>query len=429
MPVTIEKLVYGGEGLARVSSGQGPAKTLFVPFVLDGEVVEAEPIEEKPGFTRARLQSLVQRSPYRVEPACPYFSHCGGCHLQHADYGRQLAVKEAMVRETLARIGKLELPCALQTHPSPAAWNYRNRTRLQLKMTPTFLLGYFRFRSHQLVPIEQCPISSPLINRALRLLWESGGKSLPGTAREIELFADHSDERCSISLYCRPGIDRCAARESAERIRELLPMAVGVTVFSGGDDRKAGAGDLLAASGSTSLAYQTQHHRYRVSSASFFQVNRYLIDELIALVTEQLSGMVALDVYAGVGLFSAILARTFPKVIAIEASTATCRDLRQNVPAAVEVANATGDRFLTTWSGPRPDLVVVDPPRAGLGKEMVGALSRLAPARIVYVSCDPATMARDLAALRNSGYNIERAHLLDLFPQTYHIESVFHLSR
>src|SRR5579862_7461573 len=163
MLLSIEKLIYGGDGLARLPPGlEGRSMPVFVPFVLPGEKVEAEIRQAKPGFARGAVTNLVEASSDRVQPHCPYFQKCGGCHYQHIPYDRQLEFKAQIFRETLQRIAKIELKDHLQLHPSPP-WNYRNRTRLQVRTTPEFALGYYRFGSHQFLPVRECPISSPLI--------------------------------------------------------------------------------------------------------------------------------------------------------------------------------------------------------------------------------------------------------------------------
>jgi 23S rRNA (uracil1939-C5)-methyltransferase len=423
----IEKLIYGGDGLARMPSSEaGSGKSVFVPFVLEGECVEAIKVEEKPGFIRARLESVLEASSHRVEPICPYFQGCGGCHYQQAAYDRQVAIKAEVLRETLARTAKLELTCELNIHQS-SAWQYRNRTRLQVRTTPGLAVGYFRFRSHEVMPIEHCPISSPLINRAIQVFVSAEADRMRDEIREIEFFVNHQDEAMLASALCAAGTRRARARELAERLEEVLPALSGVSVFAQG---RTPADDFtqLASLGSEHLFYQTKEHGYRVSAGSFFQVNRFLIDELVAIATGGLSGSLALDVYAGVGLFSAILARHFDQVIAVESSPSASRDLKQNV-SGIEVVHSTAERYLARFSSLRPAAAVVDPPRAGLGKKVIQDLIRIGPARIVYVSCDPATLARDLGLFRDSGYRIESAHLIDLFPQTYHIESVFRMSR
>ena len=174
MRLDIEKLIYGGEGLARLPADEhGPGKAVFVPFVLPGETVEAALREEKPGFARARLEGIITASPRRIDPRCPYFQRCGGCHYQHTDYEHQLEIKAAILKENLRRIAKLELDTELHIHPSPP-WNYRNRSRFKVQTVPEFAIGYYKFNSHELLPVEECPISSPLINRALAAVWQMG---------------------------------------------------------------------------------------------------------------------------------------------------------------------------------------------------------------------------------------------------------------
>src|SRR5882762_3429700 len=203
LPLTIEKLVYGGDGLARLHADEhGRGKTVFMPFVLEGEQVEASLIEQKPGFARARVEKIVRGSERRIEPGCPYFLRCGGCHYQHASYEHQLQIKAAVLKENLRRIAKLELESELEIHPSPA-WNYRNRTRFKIQTSPQFALGYYKFGSHELLPVEECPISSPLMNRAVAVLWEMGraGRMAEGIL-ELELFANAEDTELLIEAYC-----------------------------------------------------------------------------------------------------------------------------------------------------------------------------------------------------------------------------------
>src|SRR5580704_5171231 len=174
MQLTVEKLVYGGDGLARLPADEhGRGKAMFVPFVLEGEKVEAALLEQKPGFARGRLDRILEPSSHRISPGCRYFQHCGGCHYQHTSYEHQLEIKATILRENLRRIAKLELDQELKIHPSPA-WNYRNRTRLRIQTAPEFSLGYYKFNSHELLAVEGCPISSLLINRAVAEIWQMG---------------------------------------------------------------------------------------------------------------------------------------------------------------------------------------------------------------------------------------------------------------
>lgn len=428
MQLKIEKLVYGGDGLARLpADDHGPGKSVFVPFVLEGETVEAEISEHKAGFSRARLNSIAGPSAARTQPGCPYFQGCGGCHYQHTNYANQLAIKASVLGETLRRTAKLELPCQLQIHPSPE-WNYRNRTRLKVQTAPEFAIGYYKFRSHELLPVERCPISSPLINRTITQFWSAGREGkIPGAVLEVEFFTDASDTTLLVELYCRQGTPRRESRAIAERFTAIFPAAKGVAVFERPSEK--GVSELLAAFGSTELCYQTTAFAYRVSAGAFFQTNRFLIDELVGLATHTASGKLALDLYAGVGLFSAVLSKRFAQVMAVEAAPRSFIDLRHNCGQGMKPVRATTEKYLSQSSGPRPDFVVADPPRGGLGERVVRSLARLDVPRVAYVSCDPSTLARDLRTFGGLGYRIAEAHLIDLFPQTFHIESVFHLSR
>jgi 23S rRNA (uracil1939-C5)-methyltransferase len=443
--LSIEKLIYGGDGLARTPAGaDGRSMAVFVPFVLPGERVEAEIRQEKPGFARGSVAQLIEASPDRVEARCPYFRQCGGCHYQHIPYERQLEFKAGILRETLQRIAKIkiELKSEIRLHASPP-WNYRNRTRLQVRTAPEFALGYFRFGSHEFLPVRECPISSPLLNRVMARLVELRGLNCPAAVEEIELFADAADERLLAWAFCGRDADKKDLLRWAEAIKRELPEIGGVTFFS--SRRRSSNGrssqqrieeddapmDLksLAQSGAKAIRYRTKDHEYQVSAGSFFQVNRYLVDELVSVVTGNASGDVALDLYAGVGLFSAALARNFHHIFGVEASLTSHGDFVQNVPANVKAAGARTEDYLRSWPvRKRPDLVVLDPPRTGAGKVVIRSLVELGAPRVRYVSCDPATLARDLAPLLADGYRIEEAHLFDLFPETFHIESVMLLA-
>jgi 23S rRNA (uracil1939-C5)-methyltransferase len=431
--------------------------TVFVPFVLPGEKVEADIRQEKPGFARGSVTQLIEASPDRVEARCPYFRQCGGCHYQHIPYERQLEFKAGILRDTLQRIAKIELKSEIRLHPSPP-WNYRNRTRLQVRTAPElppqtgktgrsgdpgFALGYFQFASHKVLPVRECPICSPLLNRVLARLTELGGLNCPAAVEEMELFADASDERLLAWAFCGREADKNDLLRWAEALQRELPEISGVTFLS--SRRRVEEDEMLdpkalAQSGAKAIRYRTQEHEYQVSAGAFFQVNRYLIGELVSVVTGNAGGDLALDLYAGVGLFSVALAGSFHHIFAVEASQTSHGDLMQNVPANVKAVGARTEDYLGNdylrsddlRRRPvrnRPDLIVLDPPRAGAGKAVIRSLVELGAPRVRYVSCDPATLARDLAPLLAAGYHIEEAHLFDLFPQTFHIESVMLLAR
>jgi len=443
MFLSIEKLIYGGDGLARTPAGaDGRSRAVFVPFVLPGEKVKAEIRQEKPGFVRGSVAQLIEASPDRVEARCPYFRQCGGCHYQHIPYERQLEFKAGILRETLQRIAKIELKSEIRLHASPP-WNYRNRTRLQVRTAPEFALGYFRFGSHEFLAVGECPISSPLLNRVMAQLLELRGLNCPAAVEEIELFADAADERLLAWAFCGHDADQKDLLRWADALEQELPEIGGVTFFASrrrSSEQRASQErpedevpiDLksLAQSGAKAIRYRTKDHEYQVSAGDFFQVNRYLVEELVSVVTGNASGDVAFDLYAGVGLFSAVLARSFHHIFAVEASQTSHADCVQNVPANVKAVGARTEDYLRSRPvRKRPEFVVLDPPRTGAGKAVIRSLVELGAPRVRYVSCDPATLARDIAPLLAAGYHIEEAHLFDLFPETFHIESVMLLAR
>jgi 23S rRNA (uracil1939-C5)-methyltransferase len=460
--LSIEKLIYGGDGLARLpadpnqAEDRGRGKAVFIPFVLAGEKVEAKITENKPGFARAHASEIIEPSRYSVQPTCPYFSRCGGCHYQHASYEHQIEIKKEILRENLRRIAKLELTCEIQAHPSPP-WNYRNRSRLQVRTRPEFAAGYFKFGSHELLPVEECPISSPLINQAITALWQAGrGGRVPHGIREIEFFANADDTQLLVELSCAPEAKRAAVRTWAEEFCNTMPQIAGAVAFRQNPDRVP---EQLISIGAPELIYQTRHSSFRVSAGSFFQTNRFLADELIDIVAAGRSGEVAVDLYAGVGLFSTALACNFRHVISVESSQTAAGDLAYNLPTNGEVVRSTAEQYLKAAFGASradagdwpakshgeletgrggkgklpqlylhtPDLIVVDPPRGGLGDRVARSLANSNAPRVTYVSCDPATLARDLLPLQAAGYRVEEVLLVDLFPQTYHLESVVQL--
>ena len=432
--LTIEKLVYGGDGLARLApdGGQPRAIAVFVPYVLPAERVEASLVEERPGFARGRAERLLEASPVRVEPPCPYFGACGGCHYQHASYDAQLRFKSEILRETLRRTAKLDLRLDIQVHASlPLA--YRNRTRFHVRSRPEFAIGYFKHGSHELLPVRECPISSPLINRMLAKLWRLDAGSLPEGIGEIELFANAADDKLQVELY-RHGNSHSHqeltkfARDlaiAAPEIHGIVSLARSKVLSRSLDQPKS---ELLY--GEDAMTYEVSGENYRVSAGAFFQVNRNLLPRMRDLVVNGRKGRVALDLYSGVGLFAVPLAQRFERVIAVESSPLSSADLRVNAPPNVKVSTQSTEAYLTAVAGTlRPDVIVADPPRAGLGPKVCAQISKLAAPEIIYVSCDPATLARDVKQLTSEGWQISEMHLIDLFPQTFHIETCTVLRR
>ena len=431
MKLRIEKAIYGGSGLAHIGEGALAGKTAFVPLTLPGELVEAHPVEEKRGFMNAELDSMLEPSPHRLLPACPYFGACGGCSYQHANYSHQVALKTAILREALERAHLSDLPEIGAVSGDP--WHSRNRVRLQIRPAP-FALAYHERRSNRLLAVDRCPIAAPVIEKAIAVVTEAGASlGLSGFCDEIEFFTS-DEESLQLSFHAsRRGENLQAMSETTNNIctalTQILPelKTAGLFLVEGRQLAR-----LLQTWGNEPLIYKAAGYDYRVSLGSFFQVNRFLVDSLVDLVVGTHSGRLAWDLYAGVGLFARALADRFERVVAVESSPASSSNLRHNLQGtSSRIIEAATLEFLRKQkpTGAPPDLVIVDPPRAGLGPEITSLLAQIGPPQIVYVSCDPATLSRDLAALLQFGYDLRTITMVDMFPQTFHLESVSVLAR
>jgi 23S rRNA (uracil1939-C5)-methyltransferase len=403
LDITIEKLVYGGEGLARVDLGESVSganrEVVFTPFVLPGEIVQVTPPASKKHAQRASLIRIVQPSADRVEPGCPIFGQCGGCHYQHIDYPAQLRFKRGILAETLLRGAKIEFEESRIAVISGDAWEYRNRTQFHIENGK---IGYREMRSQKLIPAAQCPISSPKINEALAKLNRMvKDRRWPRFVTSLEVFTDEVQVQWNVLEATQP-----VAKHFFEWLAAEIPGTV------------PGA-----------LDYEVNGDIFGIAGNSFFQVNRSLIGCLADLAIGDETGASAWDLYAGAGLFSVPLARKFEKVTAVESGRAA-DDLQRNTRRAgveVDAIRQNSEAFLMEAEIP-PDFVLADPPRAGLGTGTVARLLELGPQKIVIVACDPATLARDLAGLKGR-YEIERLAMVDLFPQTFHIETIVGLAR
>jgi 23S rRNA (uracil1939-C5)-methyltransferase len=431
--VTIEKLIYGGDGLARHDGA-----TVFAPFVLPLERATVEPVERKKDFVRGNLVRVIEPSPERIDPLCPHFGICGGCDYQHISYEAQFRYKSDILRETLRRTGKIDWTGGIKTHAADP-WKYRNRAQWKVRAATTtsesgrvgrsapMEIGYFRAHSASLCAVHDCPILSPVLLKVLLALREAlAAGQLPPELREIEAFTNEGlgAAKPGVLLTLTVSDFPSHAAKHAAELQGVLPEAESVLFH---DPRR----DRMELFGPGFLECRTAAHSYRVGHFSFFQVNRFLAEELAREVTESESGgELALDLFAGVGLFALPIADKFAKVIAVESNPAAARDLQINTRSkdAVEVRTADVEEFLGKFNR-RPDLIVVDPPRAGLTPQIVRRLTDLAPAGINYVSCEPPTLARDLRGLLEAGYAISSVDLFDLFPQTFHMEAVVRLRR
>lgn len=390
--VHIEKLVYGGEGLGRMDG-----QVVLVPFVLPGEDISTAVARVKNGLLRGSALGVIQAAPERIIPRCEYFGTCGGCHYQHATYAFQLDQKRHILRETLRRVGKVDYEGDIQLI-SGDPWFYRNRIQLHFAEGAS---GFYEAGSHKLCGIDHCYISSPKLLEVIHQLSKAVTRpEWPAFLRSIELFTNETDIQLTVTDSPCP-----IAARFFEWCRTFIPSLTG-----------------------DPIRYTAAGHDFQISRRSFFQVNRHLLDALVEEVIGSASGNDAVDLYAGVGLFSLPLSKRFRGVAAVERGGAAFRDLEQNATQStgnLRAVRSLAEEFLEKLES-APDLIVADPPRAGLDGAVTDNLLRIRSPKLTLVSCDPATMARDLKKLLTA-YSIERLTLIDLFPQSYHFETVVHL--
>lgn len=372
----IETLAAGGDGLGRGPDG----RVVFVPFTAPGDRVRVEIVERRNRFARGVAQELTRAAPGRTDPLCPVFGQCGGCAWQHLAYPVQLEAKRTILHDALERIARLPVPAAFPLHPSPEPYGYRSRARV---LASRGRVGFRRRRSSSVCATRRCPILVPELDRALAALADDP----PRPSGEWEL---------SVGIGGRTALAPFPVRDSS----------AWVEVEAAGE-------------------------RLRVSSGSFVQANALLREALLAAVVRAAgTGKGLLELFAGAGFFTLALARGFRHVVAVESNPIAVADLEENLTAIgmdhVDIAAEPAERVLEDWRVAMrvPDVVVLDPPRVGLEPEARDALATLGAPRIVYVSCDPATLARDLGVLGDRGYELEGLEGFDLFPQTPHVEAV-----
>jgi len=416
--INLDAIAHGGEAI-----GRHAGKAIFVPYAIPGERVRIEIVEERDRWARARLLDVLEPSPDRIEPPCPYFGPaadaCGGCQWQHIAYPRQAELKQEIVADQLRRLGRIANPpvadiVALadpaadddETAPAFLAYGYRNN--VQFALTPEGRLGFRRAASHDVVPVEHCLLLEPRLDdlhAALDVAWPE----LIGVDLRAGTEADDT-----LILFEAGG-------DEAPELEIDLPTACALLTRRG----------LTPLIGEPWVFIEVLGRRYRVSAESFFQVNTVGAAALVEIVTAYADpgpGDILLDAYCGAGLFALALAELAGEVIGVESSPSACEDFEFNAGGQPNVSLHEGavEQVLPALrsEGQRADIVVLDPPRAGAGLEVIRELAALRPRRMVYVSCDPATLARDAVHLAAAGYRLVEAQPVDLFPQTFHVETV-----
>ena len=395
--LTLTTLAYGGDALGRLDDG----RAVFVPFGLPGERVRVRAVEEKRGHVRARLEEVLAPSPQRIEPRCRHFGACGGCHYQHMSYEAQLEAKAEILLDQLRRIGRIESPPVGATVPSPEQWNYRNH--VQFHLTGEGRLGYVHHaEASGVLPISECHLPEPPLNE----LWP-----------QLEFEPGTEIERVSL----RAGDELMLVLESESPEPPEIEVEAGISVVHLFEEHP------VVAAGAGQMRIEVLGRGFQVSAASFFQVNTAMAARMVEHLMARLpaSAETILDLYCGVGLFSAFLAPRARRLIGVESSPSACEDFAANLDEFdhVELYEGPAEEVLPHLEA-QPEVVLVDPPRAGLGRGVLDALVERKPRVLAYVSCDPSTLARDARRLIDGGYALVEVTPFDLFPQTYHIESI-----
>ena len=385
--VTTERLAYGGDAVARHNG-----LAVFIPFAAPAERLRVRITERKKNFARGVIHQILDPSPSRRDAPCGYFGDCGGCQLQHLTYTAQLEAKAAFVRDAIERIARLDWPHEIRIRHA-AEFGYRGRAQIKLDRK-SGSVGFKRATSNAVCDVVSCPILVPELDEALSSLRSAFVANAKG----------------HITLE-RSGIDLAAGDSSVsfDPVVESLPHG--------------------------SLKRSVHGAVYNFNASTFFQTNPGLLDELIDEAVGSESGDLAIDLYAGVGLFTIQLARSFTRVIGVEGNRDAADFASENIAANglpnIALINEAVEAWMKSFvesKAPGPDLIVLDPPRTGAA-EAVNHIVAANPSRIVYISCDPSTLARDLRAMVASGYELTKLTAIDMFPQTYHVETVASLVR
>lgn len=385
--VTIEKLIYGGEGLARLDRA-----TIFIPETVPGDRVKIIITEAEKNFFRAKAIEILDPSPMRRVAPCLYFDHCGGCQLQHINYSAQLEAKASFIEDSLKRIGQFSLPNKVEIKHAEE-FNYRNRVQLKVeRSTKPLQIGFYKAGSHKVCDVENCLILADELNQALKVLRNAQD--------EIALSQIPYSK---IDLI--KGVDNISASQKIANLdtKETCQQVLGINYYFDPD--------------------------------CFFQVNQYLLETLVENVVGTRTGKIALDLYAGVGFFALQLAKNYQKVIATEVNKTAVKwakhNIKENNINNLEFYDFSTEKWLAKMSRQvtKLDLIVLDPPRVGIIKKTLLSIAALEPKEIVYVSCEPTTLARDLRVLADCGYQLTNVLGVDLFPQTYHIETIASLKK
>lgn len=463
LELDIEDIAAGGEGVGKVDGF-----VVFVPGAAPGDRLEIELVVVKKKYARAQIVKILKPSFRRVRPRCPSYDVCGGCQLQHIDYDSQLMFKTKMVKDAISHLGLLEgvdvRPCRGMKNP----WNYRNKAQMMVAGRPYFsakhggslasdaesggparrrpYFGFYAQRSHRVVPIEECFIQSADNSRVLkaarsmveRLQWEPySAATRSGFLRYVIARSTQSGQTLLLLVSAQPTLPQI--KEFLSGVRQRVPELKGVLINVNPGETNVVLGSVTRTLwGQDYLVEEVAGLKFRISATSFFQVNPWGLSTIYHYLDEFLTIRpkdAVLDAYCGVGSMALYLARKARRVVGIDSALSAIEDAKvnsdlndlKNTSFSVGAVEKVLPRFYR--DGERFAAAVLDPPRKGCDLEALNTVSRMRIPKLVYVSCNPATLARDLGILKSLGYHTESIQPIDMFPQTYHVESVATLTR
>jgi 23S rRNA (uracil1939-C5)-methyltransferase len=418
--LTIESLAYGGDGITHLEG-----RVLFVPGTFPGDVVRVRAVQDKESYLRGELLEILVPSPDRVESKCRYSSQCGGCQWQELSYSAQLKWKRVIVEESLHRLGGIESievePCI----PSPVVTGYRTVARYPSRHTSSgLIMGYHERRSHRIVDIETCPMASEQINRIAESIRSiSFPKSFE--LQEITIQASYNLPS-ALARFTLKTTNHVQISSFGERLLAEIEDLSGISFYC--ETSPSNYRHLLTLG--TPYRYERVKEKiFRIEERSFFQINIPQAENLVNLAGDMLqyeAGKVLADCYGGVGLFSLSLAPGDAPIFLFDVSLWAVEDSRFNASKMgyTNFTGLVGDANKASLIVGQADLLIIDPPRTGLGLKAVEEMCRSKAERMVYISCNPTTLARDLKYFSQNGYAAKRIVPVDMFPQTYHIETV-----
>ena len=410
----IEKMVYGGSGMGRINN-----TIYFCPFVLPGEVVSITSQTKKKHYVEAVPKHIIEASKKRIVPTCHYFTQCGGCDYQHIDYNEQLYIKKDILKETFSRIGKISAD-NIEIFSSKEHYNYRNKIQLKIRNKK---MGFYARQTNKIVPINSCQIAHKKINEVITIL-EKIFQLIPDTPMDIHLLASHNNDCVMKILLLKPTTSLDVIEKTF--INTFNDIVTGLVFYV----KENSCLKELSFYGNKHINERVHNMNFQININSFFQININQLEHMLDIIIDYITShniQKAADLYCGVGTFSIPISKLLKNVIAIENNSSAINDAIANAYTNncnnITFINKNVEDSLNILYEEKCDLIIIDPPRSGLKQNIINNIANSAKS-IIYVACDPSKQARDIRLFINSGFILKNIMFLDMFPQTYHIESI-----